>query len=571
MFSPSLISMMLHSFGPEQREAFGSPTPRGKPSSFPDLGDLAGSLLKATSLPGSFPKVPVAGRTSRPQSKLEQFIANLVTFRLLEERGLLFFWGRIPLDVLVKLFAGAHQYAAEIEYVDLGTPVHEAGSQSQYGQDCAKFLKLTADPPGLAGGTPAKVGAAIIDMGDLDLTATPDNYGSKLRHAVTSGVKMSDHAEKVLSVLLERMQTKKVLGDATISCALVKKPDPYIVMGRSCFDQACAPEIIEAATALEPILAGDGIPVAINMSLGTHVGPHNGMSPLEEYLAGTITTKTRFLVVAAGNEGGKGWAAKRSLTKDDPEFLGLHTGRMCEEVLVEFWWDDATPKDLSIEAEIYETLNGQKTHHGTLPINPKTAGAVLTTVPIGLPGSMTTQSLFQAKLHKDFRCIAFAMSSGTPGVSLPALQIRFKLTAALKDVVVNSWIVVAEQQNPLTVFVEGGPECSIAVPASDLTTLSVAGLQASGQIWEGSSRGPAAQYDTKTASGSPLMAHLANLGSELGTSFASPRACADVVQTLNDPAKQPRCVDAMSLLSETYPLPGGRPWSPRFGYHKQKL
>ena len=570
MFSPSLISMMLHSLGPEQRDAFGLPSSPGTPKIYSDIGDLAGALLQATSLRSyPFPAIPVVGRTRRPQRALVELIANFVTFRFVESGGRLFFWGRIPLDLLVKLFAEAYQYAAETEYIDLGTPLHETAGRSQYGQTCESLLKLTADPPGSGGPKPATVGAAIIDMGTLDSSASPDDYGGKLRHAVVAGVKMSDHAEKVLSVLLERLKTNGVLGDATIGCALVKKPGPHMVMGRSCFDHACAPEIIDAAAALEPQLTADNIPVAINMSLGTHVGPHNGMSPLEEYMASTITTTSRYLVVAAGNEGGKGWAAKRSLVADEPEFIGLHSGPMCEEFLVEFWWDDSTPKDLSIEAEIYETFSGKKTHHGTLPINPKTAGAVLTTVPIGLPGGMATHSLFQSKVHKDFSCVAFAMSSGTPGTNLPPLQIRLKLTAR-KDVAVNSWIVVAEEQNPLTVFVEGGPECSIAVPASDLTTLSVAGLQATGQIWEGSSRGPAAQYDTKAATGSPLMAHLANLGSELGTSFASPRACADVVKTLNDPGKQPKCVDSMKLLSETYPLPSGHPWSARSGYHKQK-
>ena len=48
------------------------------------------------------------------------------------------------------------------------------------------------------------------------------------------------------------------------------------------------------------------------MSLGTHVGPHNGNSALEEYIAKKlIRPRDRFLVAAAGNYGGTGVSAKR--------------------------------------------------------------------------------------------------------------------------------------------------------------------------------------------------------------------------------------------------------------------
>ena len=455
------------------------------------------------------------------------------------------------------------------EYIDLGTPVREAGSGSLYNQKCTNLLPLTA-----ANFASAKVGAAIVDMGKASANP-PDDYGGRLRHVVTSvttgnvttGIELSDHAEKVLSVLLERLQSKGVLADTTISCALVEPNVPQIRGGRSCFEQASTKEILDAITALEPQLTADGLPVAINMSLGTHVGPHNGESPLEGYIAGTIATTDRFVVVAAGNEGGTGHAAKCSLTANEEDLVSVHTGQFCEELLIEFWWDDSQTADLSIEVDIWETRPGNaRVNHGACTIDSSFA-ATLSTISF-VPPHMATQSLFSAKCYNNFSCIAFAISSVTPKVALPQLQIRFTLKA-LRDIVVNAWIVVAEQ-NPLTTFVAGRLDGTIMVPASDPSTLSVAGLRTSGQLWEGSSRGPAAQYDpAAVVRASPLMAHLANLGTDFGTSYASPRACADATATLADPVKQPKCMDAESLLSQTYGLSTLSQWNPRSGYHKQ--
>ena len=324
------------------------------------------------------------------------------------------------------------------EYIDLGTPVREAGSGSLYNQKCTNLLPLTA-----ANFASAKVGAAIVDMGKASANP-PDDYGGRLRHVVTSvttgnvttGIELSDHAEKVLSVLLERLQSKGVLADTTISCALVEPNVPQIRGGRSCFEQASTKEILDAITALEPQLTADGLPVAINMSLGTHVGPHNGESPLEGYIAGTIATTDRFVVVAAGNEGGTGHAAKCSLTANEEDLVSVHTGQFCEELLIEFWWDDSQTADLSIEVDIWETRPGNaRVNHGACTIDSSFA-ATLSTISF-VPPHMATQSLFSAKCYNNFSCIAFAISSVTPKVALPQLQIRFTLKA-LRDIVVRT-------------------------------------------------------------------------------------------------------------------------------------
>ena len=66
------------------------------------------------------------------------------------------------------------------------------------------------------------------------------------------------------------------------------------------------------------------------------------------------------------------------------------------------------------------------------------------------------------------------------------------------------------------------------------------------------------------------MAHLSDLGSEFGTSFAGPRACGNAGGALAGLAKRVNCTDATALMCEAYnltmPLTN---WGPRIGFHKQ--
>jgi hypothetical protein len=272
------------------------------------------------------------------------------------------------------------------------------------------------------------------------------------------------------------------------------------------------------------------------MSLGTHVGPHNGDSPLEEYIVNKLIRPSDcFLVAAAGNDGGSGVAAKRNLRANERDFLKLNISARCKDLLVEFWWDDAIAANLTIELNIYQPLvAGGSKHLGMLKIGPGLAGTALNIAPVGLPANMTSQSLFQAKCRNNLDCIAFSISASHK--TLPVLEVKFGLESA-SDVVVNAWIVVCEEQ-PQTAFVEGEQDGTIRVPASHSAVLGVAGTETTGQLWEGSSRGPAARFQAGNAPLSgPLMAHLAALGGDFGTSYSSPRACADAIAAMADPAK----------------------------------
>ena len=158
--------------------------------------------------------------------------------------------------------------------------------------------------------------------------------------------------------------------------------------------------------------------------------------------------------------------------------------------------------------------------------------------------------------------------SKTAAGALPILDVRFGLESTL-DMTVNAWIVVCEEQ-PQTTFVGGGPDTTIRVPATEPRVLSVAGTESTGQMWERSSRGPAADYGTGRRGLAPLMAHLASLNGTFGTSYASPRACADVAVTIADANKLAHCSDAIDLLCETYGLqrPTLPVWNRRTGFIK---
>lgn len=550
-FSPALLSLLLHRVGPAP-----DPVTDLTMTSADDVSTLFDKFVgKSTS--SDRPRLPVIGRTSLSidyQHWFQNFVNVDDTF------GRTFFWGRVPVDRLVNFFRefrGADPYQL---FVDLGTPIRVGGAGSSYDETCAKLLAKSA------AGNPT-VGAAIIDLGESS-QGGPDDYGNHLRHAVTTNIEMSDHAEKVLSVLLERLDTNGTLPKTTISCALVRPPPTAIAVGSGALDQVNATELLDAVKALNTLLANESIPTVVNMSLGSHVGPHNGESPLEEYIANTIVQSTkRFLVASAGNDGGKGLSAKRVVEKDEPEYLRLRSGPRCHELLVEFWWEDdpaaTPPATFFVQADVNQPGGaGSAASLGSVQIQSGTRG-VLTAAPAGLPWGMTCYSLFSGQCHNNLSCIAFAITSGS-STALPQLEVTFTLKSAI-EVVVNGWIVVAEV-DPQTAFIEGGQEGTIMVPASDPSVVSVTGSENTGEFWRDSSRGPSASYRVgSNAVETPLMAHLVRLGGEAGTSFSSPRAVGDMAEVLANAKKRANCTNALSLVRETYGL---KAWNPRGGYHK---
>ncbi len=551
MLSPSLASMMAHFIlgGPDAAEVH-----------FYHPSSVATSLQEVLEARGTGDwRLPIVGRAAFP-IKYDYWFEN--TVRISPAEPATHFWGRVPLRLLTSFFREFAMTPADDLMVDIGTPVRTAGSGSSFDKTCARLLAASCT-------SAPKVGAAIIDLG-INSTASPDGYGGNLRHAVTSNVNLSDHAEKVLSVLLERLDANGILSDAVVSCALMRPPSSWLKSGKSAFDQSCAPELLDAVNDLSALLARDSFPSVVNISLGTHVGPHNGDSPLEDAVATHLFRKDHcFVVAAAGNDGGKGQAMRREIKSKEREFVVLRTGPRCTELLVEFWWKETygATTNLAIEADIVALQ--PRSALGSIKIAPGVAGSFLTAAPAGLPGHLVSQSLFAGKCRNDLSCIAFSLAS-TSSQSLPETEITFAIESDI-DIILNGWIVLAEVE-PRTGFIEGGQDGTIMVPASDSIVLGVAGCETSGQMWPHSSRGPAALYDTAGSStASPLMAHLARLSGDAGTSYASPRAAADAATALANLPVGTSINSPIDLLCETYQLSRTAlpPWDKRYGYLKQ--
>src|SRR6185295_12935868 len=105
---------------------------------------------------------------------------------------------------------------------------------------------------------------------------------------------------EVLAVFLERLDYHKVLSVVEAYCSLVKPFKPTLTSPH--FEQKNATEMLTALTKLKNRLPKDNIPTVINMSMGCHIGPHNGDSPLEEYISKIATSRAQrlYLTVSAG-------------------------------------------------------------------------------------------------------------------------------------------------------------------------------------------------------------------------------------------------------------------------------
>lgn len=583
MFSASLLSMMIHSVPPlVDDEPFGpwseGPGERGfhysveggRSIDVDDLADWFQWILRHQTK--QWPFIPVVAQGDWEQLRDLQSL-------VMESEGYGegvggFIWGRFRLDHLMQHFvSGGSKARIEREYLDLGTPVR--ASSGATGSFCAtsgcwNLLGQTPDP------AQATIGAAVVDLGVTPpaSAAWPEDFGGKLRHvAYSAPVSLSSHAESVLEVLLDRLaSTPSPLGGSpmlnvtTVSMALVLNPTlNQVRVGKGCFKQHCAPEMLTALHKMASLLDGDKLPAVVNLSLGTHVGPHNGESPLERCVTRTVFRPgDRFLFAAAGNEGGMGISSRLELERGDADYMTLIVDAACTELLVEFWWDDVGAAGVEIGA----VIEGGGVSPSRVAIRPGVNGIRATLVPASmgqrLPVAFLT--LLESRARGNMSCIAFAMTRPAPG---PAFEISFDLTAPSADAVVHAWIVISDPAMK-THFTQGGPDGTVAVPASDPSIVSVAGYdRALGQMWRHSSRGPSSEYSTGSPTQSPRMAHLVEqIGSgaaAAGTSFASPRAAADAARSLADPAVRPNCTEGDKLLEETYGPKAISAWNKRYG------
>lgn len=97
-------------------------------------------------------------------------------------------------------------------------------------------------------------------------------------------------------------------------------------------------------------------PLVINISVGGQYGPHDGRTPLEEYL-GNLAGPGRLFVAAAGNDGGDSVHMQTDLTAEPAriEIEGLPPG-VDAATDVEFWSAPTALVDIALELWIDSTL-----------------------------------------------------------------------------------------------------------------------------------------------------------------------------------------------------------------------
>ena len=549
MFSPSLISMIWHSL----REAVPHEDPLRK---FQTMGEVAHYLKDLWQLYAARPlsprRVPVIGRND-VGANYRQFAPYA---EVVEVPPRTFVFGRIPVWLLIDYFADNHWRPSSGELLDLGTPL--ADSAAVFGAVGSLGLCNTLIP---STGTAPTVNVALVDSGISMPGGTANNFGGKLSHATSAGIELSPHAVDVLAVLLDRLNHHGALGDAEMHCALVAPP--LAPIGLACFQHANSVELLNAVTALDTHIGATALPTCVNMSLGTHVGPHDGNSPLEDFIRTKFDVASRrYMHVAAGNDGVVGLSAVRTLSGALDEFLRLTVGPTgCTEILVELWWDAAGGTGLDVTVELSQLATGITI--APLRINSRTAGTTMG--PSGVTGGPTCQALFHAACHGNRSCIAFSISATTTQV-LANLDVDITLSSTA-PMIVNAWLVVCDDER--SSFVQSASSASIRVPATDAEVVAVAGVTGTRQPWIRSSRGPTANYGAVPAPNTPpYVAHLVShpTSGSMGTSFASPRACADSAALMRTPGVV--VVDSVDLAQKIIAANGGTVGAldPRLGF-----
>jgi hypothetical protein len=558
MFTPSLVAMIAQSLLPRMGER----EPRNV--SAEDTGELFRRYVAEWQQRdlGPFPELPVLGRTRNFMS-FSRELGNRLPPREFSNTKEIFFFGRVPIDVLVERLYQTSDIHADQEIFELGTPLRNAHAGGGSSSTCSQLFPHT--------NAAARVRVAVIDRGIASTQGSPEDYQGKLTHVIATGILMSPHAENVYGALLDRLDLHGILPDVDCYCALVAPPGGSGI-GNACFTHANSVDLLNAVRTLDSHLGNGGLPVVLNLSLGTHVGPHNGQSALEEFIHQTWSAKSqRYLHVAAGNDGGKGIASRREVFKDIEETLPIRTGPYGgHDLLVELWWSDAAntgPPD--IQAEIFD---GTGRPLGlSCRLLGGSSGATLALIPSRFTG-LSCQSLFHAQAYGSMHCVAFALHANQWD-DLKNLEIMLTLKAK-SDAVVHGWIVIADDSR--SCFIEGGSVGSLCVPATEEEALAVSGVEASDQPWAPSSRGPLPSYGPHSvAMAAPHVAHLVDLGvgNEKGTSYASPRACADSALLVRDATVRKRCNTAQDLAQELLNKFGATrasTWSNRIGFGSLK-
>lgn len=551
MFSPSLLTAMIHSFWREKWSSF-------RPPLEPGLSYLVDEIKSAKADLDRSPEshLPVVIRTTSPRPDV--FELGQLEAAEFDGDSAKYFWGRLRLDRLVEPFARDEQSsdASSQQYLDLGTAFRSA-STAPFDADaiCAALVPQTNASP-----TPSGVTIGFVDRGTEAPGQLAETFGGHLHQIFARDVIMSTHAKTVLAVILDQCQQLGILPDVHVACALAKPAPQLLRTGLTCLEQDNAPEILTAVQALSRYTSGSA---SLNLSMGTHVGPHDGQTPLEGFIAGIVSpASTTFLHVAAGNDGQAGYHISATLQAGTDDDIVLHTGSAgSEELLVELWWDEGAATSGRLDLEV-EVLDAKGVSVFTRPISLATPGRVYALSPPRGPHDRR-QSLVASRCLGNMSCAAFGISAPNPA-DLANLEVRFTLSSTT-DLVVHAWVVGCTDSK--TMFVGATRDETLVVPATAKDVVAVAAMETKGRIWLHSSRGPGANYSTTPGSSrTPHVAHGARAGSDCGSSFASARTCAETAGRLLNPSVRARCNSRDALIAELLKVRTLGAWSHRTGY-----
>lgn len=528
-------------------------------------GDIAQDIFEILQhhwdSPFPIPEVPVSGYSRSPGELARAGTWGRPADAPFSRPPALF--GRIRVDALVRHLMNVHATNLNDEYLDLGTPISEAQAVPSEADLSACRQLLGVRPAN----TRSRLLVALIDRGTLSPGASPNDLGGRVKHLNSTDVVFSRHAAEVFQTLLSRLVHHGLIHDVDFIAALVHPPAKSI--GRSSFQHANVVELHDAVTRLASHMKGlpNPTPLVANISMGTHVGPHLGSTPLELDIAKELPfSNDCVFVCSAGNDGLSNVSAHMHLDAGVEDHLRLRTSPAgCGEVLIELWWSEPSGGGTLQATVVVRDPQGARS---TLPIkvDGQIAGSTLKTAGAGFKGVLC-QSLYHAQCLGQMHCLAIAFSTSSSS-DLADLTIDISLTIG-HDAEVNAWVVLP--QASVCGFVGAQAATSVTMPSTFTDALSVAAMD-NGQPWKESSRGGPVTF------GKPNISHRGDSPGQWlkGTSFAAPRVTADLVErflrsaaTTQFPLAVAHFQDISALTHDVLSRHGSHSrWNPRTGNGK---
>lgn len=562
MLSSTLLTALVHTILLRD-ERPSATTPNEKLT----LESLCDWIRKRTPDHGWGARIPIVGKNAQravPESSPVTGLSDLRHLPRPHGAGTVF-WGRVKLIELVRYISDRIGTEADAEYLDLGTPLRLAGGSVSQPASVTDYFARTARAED------ARAIAVVVDSGEHNDGATPASYEGRLKQLVTDGVAMRAHTREVLATLLHSLSLAGTIEHVLPVCSLSRsKPE---ILGKS-LDVLHLDNAVEMLNALETAhkyLATVNRPAVISLSMGTHVGPHTGVSPLETAVdAATSLPTPTFVVVSAGNDGECGVHACCDLDGRAPDVLTLRIGSSgAKEMFVEFWWEDLMGADLSVEAHV-TYRSGQSVFSAPALIPSK--GDAVNIVP---NGTGTQHSLIGSTCGGSLRCITYGLTTSEES-ALSGGEIRFVLRSR-RGAHVHAWLISRldrfGSRDEMSVLVPSERHGTVTVPSTARSAIAVAGHDQQSVPCTFSSRGVlhcASDQGScwlRSNCKSPSVSHLA-LGSssgEPGTSFAAPRVSADAIGRLLNPRTTLSSSDPMELVFELLGDDLER-WNPRVGF-----